>query len=451
MAIYNLDTQPNTLGSTSQSAQPSFFETAVDMHVEGMWHSLSYLPDPKYRSFHEWILKQGEIKDRWLQLTAVIQQIVLAEKLLGSVLTSDELSYILPYCVELNTYLTYEVVSDNLAIGLSKRDDGDTTYDERRQLLQVFNHALSQRIRGQSDEESKSILLPLKPLTQMISAFDQSLNPLQHERIAAAFLAQNGDVAHAEDLKFGLYSTLVANMETCLSVQDVMSDFEFYPSLQDKLARRYEGVNQLLGDDDLSLEQLVEIGTDTILIVPVVGYYVAVIGEMLRPSPGYKTIVEDGTLLKALQEAATLVRLLNDMGTAVLEQTPDERRTMLAHMRGCQHDYESFDQLLLNVTEAYGSPLTRIKKDLKFGEFNVGLHAALEAADMADAITIFEQNLADLSALYQTKQVHLNQTVKHLSHQLGGAAIAEVIVRVVKFHQAIYRQSFEDGSGEYAI
>ena len=134
MADLDLNREAIQPESTLQ-LQAHFFEEAVVQHVAGMRHSFRYLPDDNYRYFCEWVLDQNEIKDRWLQLTAVIQQIKLAEKLLEGILTSDEMYDILPYCVALNTYLTYEVVSDNLGIGLSQRQEGDVTFEKRRKLL----------------------------------------------------------------------------------------------------------------------------------------------------------------------------------------------------------------------------------------------------------------------------------------------------------------------------
>lgn len=386
-----------------------------------------------------------------MQLVSVEKTVLLTEKLLDGVLTNEEMDFVLPYSVVLNTYLMYEVVSDNLAMGLAKHQEADATFEQRRELLSIFNTIISKNIRNIEYIEPQETLEQLKSQIRTISAFDQSLNPMQHEKIAAAFLKDNRDIVRPEDLEYGLYASLMANMRSCKALTDVLREFQAVDIIQDGLARRYEGVNRLLQGGPIPIETLVQLGSDTMLVIPTVGYYVALMGEILRPTLAYSTILSNGDLVLALKDASLLVRLLNDIGTGVLTQSSNERQEMINIMHEKSDQAENFELLLYNMTETSGLALTRLKKDLKYGEFNVGLHAALLAENTADAINIFEEQLDYLTTLYDQTQQSLDQVAKRLSIQWGGTALAEIIVRFVRFHEITYSMASDDSSGEYAI
>lgn len=448
-------TSSSSLATSSRPAPAvgDFYERALALQIEGIRASFQYLPSENLRAFYEWILDHEELRNRWLGLVSVNKTIQLTEKLLAGLLTDEEMDFLLPYTVAINTYLMYEVVSDNLAIGLAARQPYDTTYDERRQLLRTFNTALAQRIRDEVSWSADEALRPLGSQLQAISTFHQSLNVSQHTRIAAAYIREKGDTIRVHDLEYNVYPSLVANFQACVTFENVMRGYDFFPVFQNALARRYESTNVLLNDDSLSIRQLAEIGTDTILVVPTIGYYAAIIGETLRPTAAYRAVVEDGSLLAALREASLLVRLLNDLGTRVLEQSEAEQQDLIAWLYALQaaQPGKRFPDLLLDAVQTYGTPLTRLKKDLVFGEFNIGLHSILSEDDPVRAIDQFAERLADLSQLYRQNYQQLADHIRILSRRMESAVIGEVIMRFVRFHQVVYSQSYEDGSGEYAI
>ncbi len=409
------------------------------------------MPDKRYAAFCRWILDHDELRDRWLRLNTIKKTIPLTQQMLNGLLNDREQEYLLPYSVLINTYFLYENISDHQSIGLAYRLPEDETYAERFQLVNSFNDIISERIRDRTQIPARDALMPLRPLMQRISMFDQSLNAAQFERIAAIFTREQALPVQRADVEFALYPNLVANVETCLEVKEALRDYASFEMLQNALAGRYEGINRLLCDEDIPLDELIEVGIDTVLVVLTIGYYAAIIGEHLRPTPGYQHALDDGTLLSALRDAALHVRLLNDVGTQILRFVPEEHQALIETLSAKQTsvEYASFRDLLLE-TAAHDPVYTRLKKDLVFGEHNILLHAALREADVFNAITCFDENLRYVRGVYEQSRVRLHQTVAELNRQIGGAVIGQIILRFVKFHEMMYEASFEEGS-EYAI
>src|SRR5690606_25866518 len=153
--------------------------------------------------------------------------------------------------------------------------------------------------------------------------------------------------------------------------------------------------------------------------------------EKVQPLPAYRDVLEDGSLLLALEDAALLVRLLNDMGTLLLEQPTNDRKALIQTLYHMHHtgDFPTFEHLLLDVAGQQGTLLTRMNKDIRFGEFNVCLHSVRQVNDIATAIEVFADQLESLTLVYEDRLQRLPGMVAQLNQRLGSTFAGEVILR----------------------
>ena len=113
-------------------------------------NSLDYLPERPFKDFCVWVLSQPEYRSRWLQLVGIESLIRMNTALLDGLLEDDESARLTAYGAPLLVYLTYEAISDNLAIGLAGRDLDDAGCAGRAGLLCTFNDAMLARLGGAS-------------------------------------------------------------------------------------------------------------------------------------------------------------------------------------------------------------------------------------------------------------------------------------------------------------
>ena len=434
------------------SATTTRFEYALQLNVEGIRRSLHHMPDSTFKAYCTWALDTPSMAGRWLQLMGIESLIRLTGGLLDGLLSADEWLQLVPYSVPINVSQMYEVISDNLAIGLGKYAPEDDTYNTRSQLVYSFNRAVIQRLKGHTQHSASDLLEPFFPLMAEISTFEQSLSADKHRSLTGHFLKAHPG-ASLDELEYALYPLLVANLETCIDMTRVLEGSATYPLLVDGLIRRYQGVNDLLEQQVFSLEELLQVSTDTIMVVPTLAYYIGVMAEKVQPLPAYRDVLEDGSLLLALEDAALLVRLLNDMGTLLLEQPTNDRKTLIQTLYQMHHtgDFPTFEHLLLDVAGQQGTLLTRMNKDIRFGEFNVCLHSVRQVNDIAVAIEVFADQLESLTLVYEDRLQRLPGMVAQLNQRLGSTFAGEVILRFVHFHRHTYSQSFKSAEGEYAV
>jgi hypothetical protein len=422
-----------------------------DIHIDAIHNSLACMPDSTYRDFAEWLLETPIYTDEWLQLVGIHGLIRLTNNLLEGLLTPTEMFEILPFSVPMNISQMYEVVSDNLAIGLADYCPADATHHARRQLLRAFNDAVIARLEWNT-QSAKQALLPLLPIMRNVSTCDQSLSPHKHLKLMDAYVDAHPD-SSAEDIEYSLYPLLVANLETCSQLVEGITGLRSEPMVRHGLVRRYSGMNALLDKRFISREEMIQIGTDSIMVVPTLAYYVGLIAERIRPMTEYKSIVFDGSLLEALEDAALLVRLLNDMGTPVLEQSQKEREVLVAQLIShydptTQHTFQDW---LNVVTCEHGIMFSRLRKDCMYGEFNVCLHQARNAASLAHACEIFVEDLLVISNIYEETKARLYERLAEMNGRLGDQLLGKLISRFVEFHKVIYSQPFNEAHGEYAV
>jgi hypothetical protein len=426
-------------------------QLALSMNIQAIDDSLNYMPDCAYKAYVKWILKNPDIRDEWLQLVGIQGLIRLTERLLGELLTDTEYEQVLPYSVPVNISQMYEVVSDNLAIRLASPTDDSASYNRRSRLLRLFNDVVVQCLNG-SSESPEQLLQPLIPLMCDTSLFVQSLNANKHRDIAWLFL-QNQPYINLDQIEYALYPNLLANVETCLELVNTIRGYRSEELVVDGLIRRYQGVNYLLEHKHIPPKKLLEVGMDTIMVVPTLAYYVGILAEEIRPVRNYPAIVENGLLLSALEDAALLVRLLNDVGTCLLEQSDAEHEALKYALWNAQESecFSSFDDLLVQATEEYPATFTRLRKDIMYREFNLCLHEVSQASSVAGAIDTFHQQLVYLSEIYRAHQHRLSITLDQITDYTESTLIVDLLTRFVGFHQMIYSQPFSEPTGEYAV
>ncbi len=88
-------------------------------------------------------------------------------------------------------------------------------------------------------------------------------------------------------------------------------------------------------------------------------------------------MIDNGLLYSALADAALITRLLNDVGTHLLQMTTIERIQLYQKMQSYinNHQFDSIFTCLSFLTKdpEFLLPLIRIRKDLQHGEFNICL------------------------------------------------------------------------------
>lgn len=430
-------------------------ERVFQSTVLGFQASLrQHMPASAYREFSQWATSDAnpELKT-WLQIIGIPQFAKLTYALLNGCVASDKWDELVRYSSIMNAYLIYETVSDNLAFGLALRQPDDTTYDLRRDVLIGFNRAMVAGLQGDT-ERSERILADIEDKADQLSGFKHSITDAEQQAFAELFLTLRPN--HTRDMiEFGTWNALVANVRACVETCRTVSELKMGEILRQGLIRRYTAVNTLLLEQIDDRQTLMRVSTDTILVVPVLAYYVAVIAEVLEPNPALAGLIEDGTLPQALEDAALMVRLLNDIGTNLVATDEFHRRLLnglYADFQSSGHRPEAFPYMLMaqmGQAELAGV-MTRIRKDVSLGEFNLSLHDLMTAPSSLASLLRFGDNLLYCKAQYKQCRSRLSANLQTISETLGSQTIAALIYKFVAFHEEIYKHQFDHQAGDYA-
>jgi hypothetical protein len=418
----------------------------LDVTLEGLCEgATSTMPDGRYKRFFLWALSsKNALQQEWLQATGALQLMKLTYKLLGTFVDPTEWVQLRPYTVSMNVYQIFEIVSDNLAIGLAQHLPSDRTYLARKRLLKLFNLQMVDNLDGVSSNHIGALFAG-RDLADCIDGFAQSLCEDKHREAASLFTRQFGGDLYtvAEGM---IWPSLIANLESAVSLAQVTQSYASDSLVRQGLIDRYRAVNTLLDDPDLSPAQRLEVGADAILVVPTLAYYIAVLAETVHPLANYARILEDRSLERALRLSAMQVRLLNDLGTGLLT---DDLQPVMAELREQSSRTEDIFDLLLNPPDPV--LFTRIQKDLRFQEFNILLHD-LDSTGTLDAnLGILEDRLAFFAQKYQANRQEMHALLGHISDQLGDAIVSNLIGGFVAFHERLYSTAHTDHGGEYAV
>ena len=415
---------------------------------ESLW---DFMPEGAYRDFYLWALSNANPqRDNWMQLIGLTQIVQLTVRLLGDLVDDTQWNWLAGFTAPFNTYLVYEVVSDNLAIGLTNnsRNPADA---QRKTLLHEFNHAVCQYL-GDENARGEAVLHSLAPIAHSISSFRQSLSPGKQAGIVRAYLQQNPSVT-LPDIEYSVWDLLVANFNAVTTAARQTESFQLGGIIRHGLLQRYQTVDALLSETRLSLEQLTSYSAYAILLVPTIAYYLEGLARIGNLQDRLQHTVETETLSEALLLTAILVRLLNDFGTELLLQSADERWELIEglYQQLGRSNSQTLNEVLLRAASENSTLLTRLKKDIQHGELNLGLWYLSNVTPVSDAIMLFAHRLEYYSQQYMHYYAQLEVLLDKISTQIGDDALSRVIARCVQFHEALYRNPYDEPEGEYAV
>jgi hypothetical protein len=411
-----------------------------------------HMPPGAYRDFTVWACSPRNPRQReFLQATGILQLINMNTTLLSGLVTDERWPEMVRFCGAMNAYQVLEVISDNLAAGLGKPELDETDL-QRRALIGAFNRAMIETLTPGRRRPAVLLLSgPARHAAQQSSGFEHSLASATHagiaEEYALALQSHGLPVPPREELEFGLWHALVANVETCYELTDTMSGTATSSLLRQGLLDRYRAVDRTLYAEHLSRLELASLGAQTILVAPTLAFMVGALMEKIHPIDGYAEAVSSGWIGDVLADAALLVRMQNDIGTRLLRM-PQVRQGGAINEIARRHG-EGGLELLLHF--GHDPVFTRLHKDVVNGESNVALWHARRAGDPAGVWLALAESLAYYSALYAQHSARLAEGLAALDDRLGDKRASTVIERLVRFHERMYSHPHTDLAGEYAV
>jgi hypothetical protein len=413
----------------------------------------SHMPDCLYRDFFLWgMSRQNPHRPAVMQLMGAVQSSKLAVRLLAGLTEREETwQRLLRASMTMSGWVLLEVVSDNLAMGLTRHLTGDSESEvTRRALLHAFNTLMAERLKDEiSAASARDALSNLCP--GEVSLFRQHLSPLKFRSLAETFIHEKGGAL--SEIEYAAGPHLIANIEAGRDVVNAVGVAPIRSLVRDSLIARYEGVNKLLEPDECSLEEIFDISAYTILVIPTLGYYISELIQDIGMEPRLDQLIDEGTLAGALYDAALLVRLQNDIGTKLLTFDASNRLMFLRELgeRGRERKDASLIELLVRIGREY-PPLNRIWKDACLGEFNVCLSGIGDAPVSRETLSAFDQCLALLAKVYAARKVKLASGLWKINDGLKDSLVSQVILRFVRFHERLYDGHYHDTmDGDYAI
>lgn len=416
----------------------------LDASVTGFESSVRrHMPASPYRDYCLWAMSSDNPRrDDYLQTVGIIQLVNLTVMLLDDLIGDDDWEELTDLSVVMNAYLIHEAASDNLANGLRNIQPRDTTFRLRKNTLYTFNGVMLKCLDNDDRQSAIELLESIKAAARRISNFEEDLKRDKHVHLVQTYLSQRPDVS-LDDLEYSTWPNLVANIESCIDFVRATKAYCVGSIIREGLVNRYYAVNKLLKAGNMTLSQLANVGTHSILVMPTLAYYIALLAEVIEPQPRISLLVADGTLGAALYDAALLLRLLNDLGTEVCTLTPEERVALLHQLTSWHHRHSKSTQTIFDVLAGVADEdepgiLTRLRKDVLLGEFNVGLYSLASANSVSESILAFGRNIDYFVQLYAHHYARLEEKLAIIDACLGTDTISELILRFVKFHERMY-------------
>jgi hypothetical protein len=443
---------PSSSAPSPRRGADHWFAHVLDVTLTELRESLATaMPPGALRDYWLWGLDPATpYHASFVQAIGARQLCRLTATLLDGLVDDADWPVLLRYIGTMNVYQIYEIVSDNLGIGML-RPDGAVD-PAQRQVLHGFNAAMVSALDG-SPVDFADLLASVRQAASRLSGFTYSLAGPAHARMAAAFAAERRRHSVA-DIEYGLWPALVANVGSGVDVVDRLATRHIEGDLRAGLINRYAAVSRTLSEHHLPLFELATVGSHAILVAPTLAYYTGVLGEVLNPDPAFAASVVNGTLPEALYDAALLVRLLNDVGPGLLLGTPDER---LAALRGLERalaerpgHHGDLRTLLLDGALA-STVLTRLRKDLEHHEFNIALYGLRGITSVAQALEALCSVLDYLATLHALHADRLSAALSALEARLRDPRPLQLISRFVRFHRDLYAHPYHAPDGEYAV
>jgi hypothetical protein len=427
------------------------FQKMVDVTADALIDSLpDQMPDGHYRDFYQWGFTQANpVRDLWLQTTGLTQLVKLTVNLYEGLVPDEQIPQLVEYCIPVNIYQIYEIVSDNLGIGLGHRAADDRTFTGRRDVVLEFNEAMVKRLQH-SPMRAEQLLQPLKQLMYDISSANQSLSPHKHLVLMRAYLNLKRPPS-TKDLEYATWPLLAANIEAAAQMSRFTQPYKLGQIITHGVIQRYQAVSSLIECPEMPLNERLVTSTHAILVMPILAYFISGLCEKVAPVDDFQRVIVDNTLPEAMHLCATLIRLLNDLGTRMIMQPSAARTTFFDDLRHRSRFGGTIDSIVKEAVADHGALLTRIDKDIRHGEFNMAFYDLYDMPSVTDALDTFENRMAYFSNLYTQSRERMYTLLDRISNTLKDERASAIIDRCLKFHEQLYAHSFEEAEGEYAV
>lgn len=416
-----------------------------------------YLPASAQKEFMLWILaNENPHQDEYLKMLGVASSIELEISMLDNIVdqksTFQKLS---PYLGFLNAYFAFETIQDNLAIGLAGWfQDNNPIRELQRTIVKNFNPIMIAKLKG--DPRSVAALLaPYIEITQSISAYERCLSPDKMYEFANEYGQYRNDSSLLFELEHCFYPILLLNVETCLDLLRSLEKHSIYPLLQESLIARYTSVDKILkSGNTTSAFDLADLGAKTILVLPTLIYCIGAL-NVVEPNTSLNKAIKDGSLTKGVYSSALLVRLLNDIGTNLLTLNETERVYFFQKLQQLhqQQQFNSILELLFAASESMqmAHMMVRIRKDIKYGEFNICLDNIKNINNTFQALNEFFDKITFYSNLYKKYYSILVSSCNTIEEHFHDTKVSKLIFNMFKFHEKMYSIKFESKYGDYAV
>lgn len=392
-----------------------------------------YLTDGPFRDFMTWGLQPHTTRyESFIRVTALHQIAQWMALLLADV--DNNSGTVLKRFSLIGTWLAHEFVSDNLAIGLGHPMRLDCHHHSiQRSLLQEFNNLMISRV--QQHLTSRELMDSLFSLPwESISLPDLTHSPLPYRTLLQHFCRVTG--ASEQLVARDAHRQLYANVETCVAALNLIDSARLDNMIRASLISRYGGINELLFTENPSFGRLLDIGTHTILVVPVLGMLAAALAQTPAEKISLATVLEDGVLQVALEEAALSVRFYNDVGPQLLRMNCAERDELFARLFSAMESEALLSEHLRTQASEYPA-LNRILKDLTLDEENVVLHGIAYQRGHETAL-VMRQRIEQSIMTFSSLTTSLKRNLKILRKADHGTKIFRLVFQFLMFYERLY-------------
>lgn len=409
--------------------------------------------DKEIADFMLWLLKDNnQHQENYLRMLGVAGSIELELKLLQPVIPDLDFINLTDHISLLNAYFAYETISDNLAVGMANgRREQNNNYNLQRDVILNFNRAMIKKING-AMENGKELLNPIAEKLTHISVNDQTLSPLQMDKFIDSYA--HHIQCNKEKLDKSFMAILILNIVTCQELLSDLHESPIYPILQKSLLNRYCSVSQIICHaDSASRVSLCKWGKDSMLVIPTYAFCIGAL-ETLLPSKNFKLVIKNGLLYSTMVDGSLLTRLLNDIGTRLLTLSEAKKNLLFKELvLAAANKKNTIFECLLNLSkqQEFYLPLTRIRKDIENGEFNLCLDNLNHEGDIKRAMKKFCENIDYYRLLYHKTYANMLKKYQKLNHTLQNDHASKIIHNFVLFHEYKYSFDYNSMMGDYAV
>jgi hypothetical protein len=238
-------------------------------------------------------------------------------------------------------------------------------------------------------------------------------------------------------------------LETCETLNNYLGQEMFVQSIR----RRYMGQHHVIVNNEMTLEEVVSATADSIAAVPAVIYYIVQYVEYVEPNARFHYVLEDQSLDISSTLVAVVSRLLNDIGTNLLNMSDEQLMVLNQRFHELHLQYPHLDlrELLCQEAQTHPEIYARLYKDALFGEFNLAFYFSDAGNTIPESIDLLFHQLSILRDIYEESLMGLDASLAHIDEVLQTPIVTTICMAFVKFHQVLYANAFQKTEGEYAI